>query len=270
MLTPYQFASNRPIDGVDLDGLEWFSVKSLVDLYNWGKNQVELYFGGIGERFDKGIESASQGMRGDNDTFNQAPISQESKDFLHKVQANAGFAEAMTAALEPTRDAMSLLHSGGAVVNSIADAATAADNGDLVSMSTSLVFIPLDVLTLGKGSKAFKVSGKGITGEVGRTANEIGGQFKARGSDHTVEFLGELDITDGVMTVSEIAVFPIGAEGNEAKNKVGQGSMVRMLRILEGFAKKEGASKLRITGTRVENSSSANPGHAVDIIRDIK
>ena len=23
MLTPYQFASNRPIDGVDLDGLEY-------------------------------------------------------------------------------------------------------------------------------------------------------------------------------------------------------------------------------------------------------
>ena len=22
-LTPYQFASNRPIDGIDLDGLEW-------------------------------------------------------------------------------------------------------------------------------------------------------------------------------------------------------------------------------------------------------
>ncbi len=28
MLTPYQFASNRPIDGIDLDGLEWEPVRS--------------------------------------------------------------------------------------------------------------------------------------------------------------------------------------------------------------------------------------------------
>ncbi len=26
MLTPYQFASNRPVDGVDQDGLEWLPV----------------------------------------------------------------------------------------------------------------------------------------------------------------------------------------------------------------------------------------------------
>jgi len=28
MLTPYQFASNRPIDGIDLDGLEWSKAKN--------------------------------------------------------------------------------------------------------------------------------------------------------------------------------------------------------------------------------------------------
>ncbi len=31
MLTPYQFASNRPIDGIDLDGLEYFSVHTIND-----------------------------------------------------------------------------------------------------------------------------------------------------------------------------------------------------------------------------------------------
>jgi len=29
-LTPYQFASNRPIDGIDLDGLEWW--KNIIDV----------------------------------------------------------------------------------------------------------------------------------------------------------------------------------------------------------------------------------------------
>jgi RHS repeat-associated protein len=34
MLTPYQFASNRPIDGVDLDGKEWSKTESLDDKGN--------------------------------------------------------------------------------------------------------------------------------------------------------------------------------------------------------------------------------------------
>jgi len=34
MLTPYQFASNRPIDGIDLDGLEWEKGKTAQDYLN--------------------------------------------------------------------------------------------------------------------------------------------------------------------------------------------------------------------------------------------
>ncbi|TCJ15268.1 hypothetical protein EPD60_07905, partial [Flaviaesturariibacter flavus] len=38
MLTPYQFASNRPLDGIDLDGLEWMPVigsKGNITDYSW-------------------------------------------------------------------------------------------------------------------------------------------------------------------------------------------------------------------------------------------
>src|SRR4051812_17781533 len=28
MLTPFQFASNRPIDGIDLDGIEWRKIET--------------------------------------------------------------------------------------------------------------------------------------------------------------------------------------------------------------------------------------------------
>ena len=37
MLTPYQFASNRPIDGIDLDGLEYYSAA------NWAESNIADY-----------------------------------------------------------------------------------------------------------------------------------------------------------------------------------------------------------------------------------
>ena len=40
MLTPYQFASNRPIDGIDLDGLEYYTIH----LYEIGKSQGKTVF----------------------------------------------------------------------------------------------------------------------------------------------------------------------------------------------------------------------------------
>ncbi len=44
MLTPYQFASNRPIDGIDLDGLEYWNSTSI---YSEGLNvAVGNFFGG--------------------------------------------------------------------------------------------------------------------------------------------------------------------------------------------------------------------------------
>lgn len=46
-LTPYQFASNRPIDGVDLDGNEWASQsKFTFDLVTgqWVNNVLEMVF----------------------------------------------------------------------------------------------------------------------------------------------------------------------------------------------------------------------------------
>jgi RHS repeat-associated protein len=40
MLTPYQFASNRPIDGIDLDGLEWEKVET----YNPQTGVTNIHF----------------------------------------------------------------------------------------------------------------------------------------------------------------------------------------------------------------------------------
>jgi RHS repeat-associated protein len=52
MLTPYQFASNRPIDGIDLDGLEYVRADQAVDSYGTtveqaltNSNQLNFTFG---------------------------------------------------------------------------------------------------------------------------------------------------------------------------------------------------------------------------------
>ena len=41
MLTPYQFASNRPIDGIDLDGLEWASSSETVTNFWTGQSYIK-------------------------------------------------------------------------------------------------------------------------------------------------------------------------------------------------------------------------------------
>jgi RHS repeat-associated protein len=41
-LTPYQFASNRPIDGIDLDGKEWENIKSKWIVYSKGASALPI------------------------------------------------------------------------------------------------------------------------------------------------------------------------------------------------------------------------------------
>ncbi|WP_044219549.1 RHS repeat-associated core domain-containing protein [Chitinophaga pinensis] len=42
-LTPYQFASNRPIDGIDIDGLEWGLLLLLSEKIPSAKNSSGVY-----------------------------------------------------------------------------------------------------------------------------------------------------------------------------------------------------------------------------------
>ncbi|WP_116108896.1 RHS repeat-associated core domain-containing protein [Lewinella sp. IMCC34191] len=266
-LTPYQFASNTPIAAIDVDGLEMQWINDIVD---WFKSALDNKKKSWEDRIAHGTRRAKSGYEGSNHAINNSlPLSQDFKDLLHSVEFNSGVAEIMGVHLEPTREVIGLMHSSASVMNSMFDAAIAADEGEYASMSASLVFIPLDVMTFGKGSKAFSFAGDKIAGQIGRNADEIAGTFKAESSDYAVEFLGNVDLKDGVMTVSELAIYPVGAVANEAKNEVGTRNVVSLLRTLEEYARKEGASELRITGTRVANSSSANPGHTADIVRKL-
>lgn len=112
MLTPYQFASNRPIDGVDLDGLEWFkrdntsyrieyqtvsnannildganrvSHNTLAFIWNLtlgavgetGKSVNNYFAGGYKERSTTPMEA----FEGANHYFAETPLKQQAKDF---------------------------------------------------------------------------------------------------------------------------------------------------------------------------------------------
>ncbi|MBL7740729.1 MAG: hypothetical protein JNK14_16035 [Chitinophagaceae bacterium] len=81
-LTPYQFASNRPIDGIDLDGLEYYTVHVRVRKENDGTNYVkvinvedntqmsDLQFANIHHRqFDPTVESKKYGNQGEGVLF---------------------------------------------------------------------------------------------------------------------------------------------------------------------------------------------------------
>jgi RHS repeat-associated protein len=81
-LTPYQFASNRPIDGIDLDGLEYYTVHVRVRKENDGTNYVkitnvedntqmsDLQFANIHKRqFDPKRESKKYGNQGEGVLF---------------------------------------------------------------------------------------------------------------------------------------------------------------------------------------------------------
>ncbi len=86
MLTPYQFASNRPIDGVDLDGLEWMMK---INSEN-GKTEIQVNvtfnkFDGLSSetireilletnnQFNSLVNQASEGNASISVTFNQEP-----------------------------------------------------------------------------------------------------------------------------------------------------------------------------------------------------
>ncbi|MBK8712541.1 MAG: RHS repeat-associated core domain-containing protein [Niastella sp.] len=78
-LTPYQFASNRPIDGVDLDGLEYVTVHHFFD----GSTKSELLY----KKTDKEIKALGGTTAG---FYNSASYGPEGKGVLHNYYNSSG------------------------------------------------------------------------------------------------------------------------------------------------------------------------------------
>lgn len=145
-LTPYQFASNTPIANIDIDGLE---AGLIINVINWGRQKVLDFTNDSEVRLDRAADNVRQGLEKSNPAINSTPFSQSSKDNSHKLQINAGFAEALGVNLEPMAELMKF-HSAGAVAFGIIDANNAARGGDYASMATSIAFIPIDLLQFDK------------------------------------------------------------------------------------------------------------------------
>jgi hypothetical protein len=78
-----------------------------------------------------------------------------------------------------------------------------------------------------------------------------------------VEMLAEIDIDGGTLHLKDIAVYGTGSAS--LAGKVGVRGVFRIRNQLAKEASELGFDELRISGTRVEGSSSANPGHKPDV-----
>lgn len=84
--------------------------------------------------------------------------------------------------------------------------------------------------------------------------------------DTTVESLAEVRIHGSELTLDNVTIY---ASGGDSVNEIGPGAFVSWINAVEDMARREGYTTLKIVGTRVANSSSANPGKTVEIIRDL-
>jgi hypothetical protein len=82
----------------------------------------------------------------------------------------------------------------------------------------------------------------------------------------TVEMMAEVEIQGSTLHLKNLAVYPKGTQGQLA---VGMKEVLRMRKQLMDEAKALGFDELRLSGQRVESSSSANPGKMVDETIDL-
>ena len=85
-------------------------------------------------------------------------------------------------------------------------------------------------------------------------------------NDIEVEGMAEIDIDGDTLILKDIAIY---ANGGDVKGQIGVKNIMAWVKEVMQKAKEEGFSKLRIKGKRVQNSSSANPGHFIDMIFDL-
>ena len=81
-----------------------------------------------------------------------------------------------------------------------------------------------------------------------------------------VDFLAETVVKGDTLILKDVAVF--GRKGNEALTGL-QKEIFRGSAQLKDFARQQGFKRLEIKGTRVPTSSSARPGHDVNLGWDL-
>ncbi len=144
-LSVYNYASNNPISKIDLHGLQgaegvWIT-QWLINKYFAAKYRVNGH-----------LNNLNQGATRSNPIVNNAPISQRSKDFLHKAQTNAGAAGIANEVLESVQTVGTAVHPYYATSAGLLNAATQTGEGNYGAAFFALAMVPLDMGTGGGGS----------------------------------------------------------------------------------------------------------------------
>ena len=234
-LSTYNYASNDPIKNIDLWGLQG----TRADIrFNQRAND---FLGGkiTRQEFIQGLQNEGNGAVAGASFFIPGP----------EDLAIAGFAATKF---------------GGSILNGLSRI-----GGKITGKFNNVIDDIFGVVPPGPGAKGSKRVKKAKSNtKIEEEDGFIGGTFNSENSGG-IDFLAEKVVgKDGSLHLKDIAIYPSNAVGNESKNKVGKG-MIGMLRDLMGWAKDKGYNKIRITGKRVDSSSSAKPGKDIDITRNL-
>jgi len=230
-LSTYNYASNKPVNSIDLHGLQAWEV-------NLSRRRGEV----------------------------KQPSKQSKDDWVGPA---VGYSlTAMTVVVPGPEDvaigAAAATKFGGRIIGGLNKI-----SGKIAGKVNDFIDDVFGVVPPGPGAKGSKRVKKAKSNtKIEEEDGFVGGTFNSESSG-SIDFLAEKVIEkDGSLHLKDIAVYPANAVGNENKNKVGKG-MFGMLRDLMGWAKDKGFKKIRITGKRVDSSSSAKPGKDIDITRNL-
>lgn len=111
------------------------------------------------------------------------------------------------------------------------------------------------------------------SGFSGTISYKKGGDFEAVFNfedGKQIGLLGETLDRGKTLEINEAAFYGTTADGLEmGKDDLGVRNIVQIRNSVKSWAKDQGYSRVRMTGTRVENSSSKNPGMNLDWEADL-
>ncbi|SEW52800.1 RHS repeat-associated core domain-containing protein [Chitinophaga arvensicola] len=284
-LTPYQFASNSPIQGVDFDGLELVNsnqeprflkvVGGQATLATTTTIVVTRTAEEAGKRMAvnaAGRLVTSTGIRIGGSTIGAAVLTailtviplqtsnyENSKSWIDQKQAAMEKAKAFYAQshIEEFRDPSGL---SDEYLRGVQDRILKGDaSGQDYLYKKEIARRNLT------GSESSSRPTLHILGEEGGI---IGGKVKYS-NGLTVGFMADKTVNGTTLEFTNTLFYPDGVDGNQLKNAFGAREMLETLNAMKDYAKDQGYEKVRIQWKRAENSSSRNPGHEFDRTFDL-
>jgi hypothetical protein len=277
--SPYTFSENRVIDMVELEGKETGNP--------WLDLQLLGYWIQLKMAFQKGLKDTVEGNTNSNESINNNPCyDQETKDNLHNVQKISGSIQMTAAILDPEIQVVNSLtpvddaitFTTGLIYDDFkVRKASKLERGFAGLEIASFVF---DASVLTKPTQ--KIINKTAEEGIEKTTKEVvektvekssskltiqgeNGFFKFEGiskEGEAIEFYGMAG--DSYKTKNlEIEIVIPGKDGtfvdHSMKNKIGTGTFKKWYNELATWARENGYESVKVTGTRVEESSSALP-----------